>query len=148
MEEQDVIITVRRRPGYVLVAVSGEIDVTTAGQLRGRLEGPAGGGQQVIIDFGRVSFIDAAGARVLARAAARAAARGGSLQLAAAGRQVRRVLALTGLDRSIPLAATVAEARAALRSDPDSWASSVQAGADRAHDGQRPGTRYAGGDFQ
>jgi anti-sigma B factor antagonist len=137
MEEQGLIIAVRRRPGYVLVKVSGEIDITTAPQLRGRLEGPADGGQQVIIDFSRVSFIDAAGAGVLAGAAARAAARGGSLRLAAAGRRVRRVLALTGLDRSIPLAATVAEARAALRSDPGSRAS-----------GALPGMRYAGGDIQ
>lgn len=146
MEEQCLVIAVLRRPGYVLVTVSGEIDIATAGQLRGRLDGLAGGGQQVIIDFSGVGFIDAAGAGVLARAAARAAARGGSLQLAAAGRQVRRVLALTGLDRSIPLAATVAEARAALHSGADSPANSVQAGADRAQDGQRPGTRHAGGD--
>lgn len=115
MEEEGLIIAVRHRPGYVLVAVSGEIDVTTAGQLRGRLEGPVSGGRQVIIDCSRVGFLDAAGAGVLAGAAARAAARGGSLHLAAVGRQVRRVLVLTGLDRSIPLAATVAEARAVLR---------------------------------
>jgi hypothetical protein len=92
-----------------------------------------------------VSFIDAAGVRVLARAAARAAAQGGSLQLAAAGRLVRRVLALTGLDQRIPMAATVADARAALRSDPDSRADSVQAGADRAQRASRD-ARYAGGD--
>src|ERR1700750_1235291 len=108
MEEQGLIIAVRSRRGHVLVTVSGEIDIATAGQLRGRLEGPAGGGQQGIIDFSRVSFLDVAGARSLAAPAARAAPGGGSLQLAAAGRQVRRVLALTGLDRSIPLAATVA----------------------------------------
>ena len=132
MEEQGLIIAVRRRRGHVLVTVSGEIDIATAGQLRGRLEGPAGSGQQVIIDFSRVSFLDAAGAGVLAAAAARAAARGGSLRLAAAGRQVRRVLALTGLDRSIPLAATVAEARASLRSDLDSRAIGVEADADSA----------------
>lgn len=132
MEEQGLVIAVRRRPGYVLVTVSGEIDIATAGQLRGQLAGPAGGGQQVIIDFSRVSFIDAAGIGVLAGAAARAAARGGSLQLAAAGRQVRRVLVLTGLDRSIPLAATVAEARAWLHPGPGSRADGTGAGADRA----------------
>jgi anti-sigma B factor antagonist len=132
MEEQDLIIAVHRRPGHVLVTVAGEIDIATAAQLRGRLAGPADGGRQVIVDFGGVSFIDAAGAGVLAGAAARAAARGGSLQLAAAGRQVRRVLALTGLDRSIPLAATVAEAQAVLRSDPDPrQTASRRAGADR-----------------
>ena len=132
MDEQGLVITVRRGRGHVLVTVSGEIDIVTAGQLRGRLAGPAGGGRQVIVDFSRVSFIDAAGVGVLADAAARAAARGGSLQLAAAGRQVRRVLAVTGLDRSITLAATVAEARASLRSGPDSRADGIEAGLDRA----------------
>jgi anti-anti-sigma factor len=133
MEEQDLIIVVHRRPGHVLVTVSGEIDIATAAQLRDRLAGPVGGRRQVIVDLSRVSFIDAAGAGVLADAAARAAARGASFQLATAGRQVRRVLALTGLDRSIPLAATVAEARAALRAVPDlRQSASRQAGTDRA----------------
>jgi anti-anti-sigma factor len=71
------------------------------------------------VDLGGVGFIDAAGLRVLASAAARAASRGGSLRLAAARRPVRRVLALTGLDRDIPLCATVAQAQAGLRADPD-----------------------------
>jgi len=116
MEEQGLVIAVRRQPGHVLVTVSGEIDIATAGQLRGRLAGPAGGGQQVIVDFSWVSFIDAAGA--------------GGLQVAAAGWQVRRVLALTGLDRSIPLAASVAEARAALRSAGDSRVNGISPGRD------------------
>ena len=130
MEDQGLVVAVRRRPGHVLVTVSGEIDIANAGQLRSRLAGPAGGGQQVIVDFSQVSFIDAAGAGVLARAAARAASRGGSLQVAAAGWQVRRVLALTGLDRSIPLAASVAEARAALRSAGDSRVNGISPGRD------------------
>jgi anti-sigma B factor antagonist len=79
-----------------------------------------------------VSFIDAAGIGVLAGAAARAAARGGSLQLAAASRQVRRVLLLTGLDRSIPLAATVAEARLGCAQARTRGQTSTGAGADRA----------------
>jgi anti-sigma B factor antagonist len=128
MEEQDLIIAVHRRPGHVLVTVSGEIDLAAAAQLRGRLAGPAGGGRPVIVDLSRVSFIDAAGVGVLAGAAAQAAAQGGALQLAAAGWQVRRVLALTGLDRIIPLAATVAEARAALRSGPGPWANGMSPG--------------------
>lgn len=133
MEAQDLIIAVHRRSGHVLVTVSGEIDIAAAARLRDRLAGPVGVGRQVIVDLSQVSFIDAAGAGVLAGAAARAAARGGRLQLAAARGQVRRVLELTGLDRNIPLAATVAEARAALRSDPDlRQTASRQAGTDRA----------------
>jgi anti-anti-sigma regulatory factor len=54
MDEQGLFITVRRRPGHVLVTVSGEIDIATAGQLRGRLAGAAGGGQQVMVDLSQV----------------------------------------------------------------------------------------------
>lgn len=139
MEEQGLIIAVRRRPGHVLVTVSGEIDIATVAQLRDRLAGPASGGRRVIVDLSRVSFIDAAGVGVLAGAAALATARGGSLRLAAASRQVRRVLTLTGLDRSIPLAATVAEARSALRSGPDSLAKASRwAGTDCTRGGSAP----------
>lgn len=122
MDQQVLIVAVRRRIGHIVVTAIGEVDIATAAQLRDRLAGPADGGQQVIVDLSGVSFIDAAGLGVLARAAARTAARGGSLQLAAASRPVRRMLAVTGLDGSIPLAATVAEAEAALRADPDTWA--------------------------
>lgn len=118
MEQQALIIAVRRQLGHVVVTVAGEIDIATAAQLRDRLAGPAGGGQQVIVDLSGVSFIDAAGLRVLAGAAAQAVARGGGLQLAAASRPARRVLVITRLDQRIPLAATVAEAQAALRDGP------------------------------
>lgn len=122
MDQQALIVAVRRQLGHVVVTVIGEIDIATAAQLRNRLAGPVGDGQQVIVDLSGVGFIDAAGLGVLARAAAQAAVRGGGLQLAAARRSVRRVLAVTGLDGSIPLAASVAEAEAALCADPDTWA--------------------------
>lgn len=123
MDQQALTVAVRRQLGHVLVTVAGEIDIATAAQLRDRLAGPADSGQHVIVDLGGVGFIDAAGLRVLASAAAQAADRGGSLRLAAARPWVRRVLTLTALDQRIPLTATVAEAQAALRADPDAWAS-------------------------
>jgi anti-sigma B factor antagonist len=113
--DQDLAIAVHRQLGHVLVTVVGEIDIATAPQLRAQLAGLAGTGQRVIVDLGQVRFSDAAGLGVLAGAAGRAAASGGSLLLAAARPQLRRLLAITGLDRHIPVTATVAEARAALR---------------------------------
>jgi anti-sigma B factor antagonist len=113
--DQDLAIAVHRQLGHVLVTVVGEIDIATAPQLRAQLTGLAGTGQRVIVDLGQVRFSDAAGLGVLAGAAGQAAASGGSLLLAAARPQLRRLLAITGLDRHIPVTATVAEARAALR---------------------------------
>jgi len=92
----DEILTlqVRRRPGYVLVAAAGEIDISTVPRLRGLL-GTLTGGETVIVDLGQVSFIDATGLGALAGAAGRAAAAGGSLHVTAAPPRVRRLMAIT-----------------------------------------------------
>ena len=74
-------------------------------------------------DLYQVSFIDAAGLGALAGAAARAAAHGASLHVVCARRQTRQLFRLTGLDRPIPLARTLAEAVKALAAGPDAPAS-------------------------
>jgi anti-sigma B factor antagonist len=91
----------------VNVAVSGEIDISTVTRLRERLSGLADGGQTLIVDLNRVTFIDSAGLGALVGAARRADARGGSLHAVCARPQTRKLLWLTGVDRRIPLAATV-----------------------------------------
>jgi len=54
-------ITVRRERGVVIVAVSGDIDISTVARLRERLSGLADGGGTLIVDLNRVTFIDSAG---------------------------------------------------------------------------------------
>jgi len=98
--------------GYSIITVAGEIDIVTAPGLRERLAVLADSGRPVIADLDQVSFIDAAGLHVLAAAARLAAARGGSLHVVSAQHQVRRIFALTGLDRQLPLTRTRAEALA------------------------------------
>lgn len=117
MQEDILAIALHRHVGHTLVTVAGEIDIATAPQLCARLTELASSGQPVIVDLAQVSFSDAAGLRVLA-AARQAAAASGSLQLAGPQPQMRRLLAISGLDSHIPVAATVAEARAALRAQP------------------------------
>ena len=100
-------ITVRRERGVVIAAIKGEVDISTATQLRERLSGLADGGPTLIVDLNRVTFIDSAGLGALVGAARRAAAHGGSLHAVCARPQTRMLLWLTGVDRRIPLAATV-----------------------------------------
>ena len=119
MDDGTLAVQVRRQPGYSIVTVSGEADIVTAPRLRERLAALAGAGRPVIADLGQVSFIDAAGLRVLAAAARQAAAAGGSLHVISGRYQVRRVFALTGLDRQIPLARTLAGALAGLPAGPE-----------------------------
>jgi anti-sigma B factor antagonist len=103
-------IRVRYEPEYVLITLAGEVDVAAVASLSERLYGLAASGRPIVADLDRVSFIDAAGLGVLAGAARRAAAHGGSLHVACARRQTRRLFRMTKLDRVIPLAGTVAEA--------------------------------------
>jgi anti-sigma B factor antagonist len=109
-----LVVQVRLQPGYTVITVAGEVDIATAPQLGHHLAALAGSGRPVIADLDQVSFIDAAGLRVLAAAARQAAGSGGSLHVVSARYQVRRIFALTGLDRQIPLARTRAEVLAGL----------------------------------
>src|SRR5580693_5948518 len=110
MDDYGLTIEVHQEPGHVLVTVAGEVDIATVPRLRERLAAPAASGRPLIVDLDPVTFIDAAGLGALAGAANRAAACGGSLHAVCNRRQVRRLFAITGLDRHIPLARTVREA--------------------------------------
>jgi anti-sigma B factor antagonist len=105
-------IEVRREAGYAVMTVAGEIDIATVGRLRERLFELAASGLPLVVDLDQVSFIDSAGLAALVGAAKRAAMHGGSLQVVCARTQIRELFRLTGLDRQIPLANTVAEALA------------------------------------
>jgi len=103
-------ITVRNEGGVVIAAVTGEIDISTVARLRERLYELADNGGTLIVDLNRVEFIDSTGLGALVGTARRIAEHGGSLYAVCAQPQPRRLLWVTGVDKRIPLAATVAEA--------------------------------------
>ena len=100
-------VTVRSERGVVIATVTGDIDISTVTQLRERLFDVADSGRTLIVDLNRVTFIDSAGLGALVGAARRADDHGGSLHAVCARPQTRRLLWLTGVNRRIPLAATV-----------------------------------------
>jgi len=100
-------ITIRRERGVVIAAVAGDVDISSVARLRECLFELADGGGTLIVDLNRVAFIDSSGLGALVGVARRAAAHGGSLHAVCARPQTRRLLWLTGVDRRIPLAATV-----------------------------------------
>jgi anti-sigma B factor antagonist len=112
-------ITVRGERGVVIAAVAGDVDISTVTQLRECLFELADSGETLIVDLNRVAFIDSAGLGTLVGAARRAAAHGGSLHAVCARPPTRRLLWLTGVDRRIPLAATVEGALMFLAARPD-----------------------------
>ena len=77
--------------GDGVVAVAGELDAATAGQLTRRLSAPPA---VRVIDLSGVTFIDASGLRVLVDACDRAASR---CRLRAPSRPVVRLCEITGL---------------------------------------------------
>ena len=119
MYHDSLTIGVRREPGYSVITVAGEIDIFTVARLREELFTLAGDGLPLTADLDRVTFLGAAGLGALAGAARRAAARGASLHVACARPQTRRLLQLTGVDRTLRLARTLAEALQALPAAPD-----------------------------
>lgn len=103
----ELSVTVRRERGAVIASVTGDIDMSVVAGLRERLFGLADSGQPLIVDLNRVTFIDSAGLGVLVATARRAAAQGTSLHAVCSRPQTLRLLWLTGVDRRIPLTATV-----------------------------------------
>jgi anti-sigma B factor antagonist len=114
-------IEVRHEQGCAIVAVAGEIDISTVIPLRERLLEVATSGAPLVVDLEQVSFIDSVGLAMLVGAAKRADAHGGSLQVVCALPKVRQLVRLTGLDRRIPQFRTLDEAlefRAATSTNP------------------------------
>ena len=107
-------IGARHEPGYAIVTVAGEIDISTVTGLRERLFDLAASGRPLLVDLDQVTFIDSAGLSALVGTANRADAHGGSLYAACSRPKIRKLFRLTGLDRRIPLARTLDDAREAL----------------------------------
>ncbi len=115
----ELAVAVRSERGAVIAEVAGYIDMSTAASLRERLFGLVDGGQPLIVELNRVTFIDSAGLGALVAVARRAGAHGGSLHAVCSRQQTRKLLWLTGVDRRIPLTATVDGALTLLKASRD-----------------------------
>ena len=100
-----------------VVTAPEEIDITTAYRLRADLAAAAREHATVIVDMTRTQTCDTAGLHVLVRAHRRALAQGGELWLVISGPEVRRLFAITGLDRVIRHFASLDEALVQTRAD-------------------------------
>ena len=90
--------------GVPVVAAPEEIDVSKADWLRAVvLEAACRGHGTFVVDMSRTRICAAAGLSVLVRAHKRAVAEGGELRLVIRGAALLRVLAVTRLDRLIPI---------------------------------------------
>jgi anti-sigma B factor antagonist len=96
---------------WTVVRVGGELDIATTPRLREQLVAAiAERGANVVLDLSGVAFLDSTGLGVLVGVLKRARTLGGDLRLAGAQPAVRRVFEITALDRTLPIADTVADA--------------------------------------
>jgi anti-sigma B factor antagonist len=107
--------------GVRVIAVRGELDLSTASDLEGPLDDAVSTGDaSVLIDLSDCEFIDSTGIALIVRAWQRLdrAADGdgnGRVVICSDNDQVRRVLEITGLELSIPIHSTRDDALSALR---------------------------------
>jgi anti-sigma B factor antagonist len=107
--------------GVPVVTAPEEIDLANAAGLRAALleaarhelaqpELAEPGRALVVVDMSRTRFCDSAGLNALVAAARQARADGGEVRLVVVGEAVARIVALTGVDRVIPIYASLEDA--------------------------------------
>ena len=102
------------RDGDVLtLTLEGELDLATAPKVREPLDGAIDAGtSRILVDMLGCGFIDSTGLGVLLHAAKRLEESGGAMALVCVDDQIKRLLELTMIDRTIPVFATREEALA------------------------------------
>jgi anti-anti-sigma factor len=89
-----------------VIRTQGELDIATAPMLESvLLHAMDSGAASIVLDLGRVSFIDSMGLRVLVCAGKESRENGDRLRIDCGTGPVRRMMELTSLDRSLPLTA-------------------------------------------
>lgn len=89
---------------HTVLEVGGEVDVYTAPRLRERLvELVDAGARNVVVDLGRVEFLDSTGLGVLVGALKRLRATNGTFGLVCAKEPLLKIFRITALDQVFPI---------------------------------------------
>jgi len=89
--------------GYQVVTVTGELDVATAERAYAYISGVIDDQPEpVSVDLAGLTFCDASGLGVLAKAARHARQAGRQLRLTSARPSLLKIMRITGLDRTFP----------------------------------------------
>jgi anti-sigma B factor antagonist len=110
------ISTVDLGDGVSAIAVAGEVDLYTAPALKQAISGAIdSGARSLLIDLSRTTFIDSTTLGVLMGAVKRLRPAGGELAIACSDPNVRKIFAITLLDRIFAIFASPDQAAAHLR---------------------------------
>jgi stage II sporulation protein AA (anti-sigma F factor antagonist) len=107
-------------PGCLRALVAGEIDFANALELQSRISTACveRGAPALVLDLVGVEFMDSSGLRAILHLQRELAGARGGLVLLGPTPQVRGILTLTGLDRQLPVADTLEQARTLLSDGP------------------------------
>ena len=101
--------------GVRIVGIRGEFDLANSAKVEEILAGAAHDPQHpMVIDLSECPFIDSTGLATLLHGAKPAQNGESNVAMVSPGGEVRRLLALTAIDRTIPVFDTLDEARAAV----------------------------------
>ena len=99
------------RNGHVVLAVEGEVDLSTAPRLREKLvELVSAGHRKLVVDLERVGFLDSSGLGVLVGGLKRARTHDGDITIVCTQRRILKVFEITGLTDVFTICQTVDEA--------------------------------------
>ena len=104
----ELSLATRTVAAHTVLEVGGEVDVYTAPRLRERLiELVESGAHDVVVDLGRVDFLDSTGLGVLVGALKRLRAVGGTFSLVCSKEPLLKIFRITALDQVFPIHPTV-----------------------------------------
>jgi anti-sigma B factor antagonist len=99
---------------HTVLEVGGEVDVYTAPRLRERLvELVDAGARNVVVDLGRVDFLDSTGLGVLVGALKRLRAADGTFGLVCSKEPLLKIFRITALDQVFPIYPSIEAATSA-----------------------------------
>ena len=110
---EGIRISSERRDGFVVVAVSGELDIVTSRRFDECLAEARRDDDHIIIDLSAVDFMDTGSLAVIVGHWKQVTAAGGTLALAGARYRYTKTLWITGLADRLPLYESVDAAIAA-----------------------------------
>jgi anti-sigma B factor antagonist len=116
--EKDELLTIavdRGDDGFSVVALAGELDLSTIPKLEGPLFDELDSCHGVMVDLTTLSFIDSSGIALLIRAHQVANGSRKLQALVSQGSQVERIFAIAGIAQAFPIFVDREEAIAALR---------------------------------
>ena len=110
IDSENFRVDLRSYDGGLMIALAGEFDLSGGPRLERALEAAgAESGDELLIDFTELQFIDSAGLSAIVTAMAHRREAGRTLQACGIRGQVERILALVGIDERLEIVARPAQ---------------------------------------